>query len=505
MSSQLGITSRASNYADWYNELVQRAELADYSAVRGCMVIRPNGYAVWENMQRALDDMFKATGHQNAYFPLLIPKSFFEKEAEHVEGFAKECAVVTHHRLTANPNGKGLIADPTAELDEPLIIRPTSETVIWNTYAKWIQSYRDLPILINQWANVMRWEMRTRLFLRTAEFLWQEGHTAHATYDEAEEEALTILHKCYAKFAREWMAVPVLVGMKSENEKFAGADHTYCIEALTQDLRCIQAGTSHHLGQNFAKAFDVQFSDSDGQLKYVYATSWGVSTRLIGTLIMAHSDDKGFVCPPRLAPNQVVFVPLGRDEETREKTYGLSEKLSGLLRETHWLGAPIRTKIDKRDKETPGFKFNDWEMKGACIRVEIGPKDIEAGHVVIARRDTGEKVQVQVDQVVDAVVKLLGDFQDGMYARALAHREENTHRIDTWDAFKSHFEGEGGGGFVVAHWDGTTETEEAIADATKATIRCIPLEPLAPRDNEPGVCVYSGKPSAKRVVFAKAY
>lgn len=533
MSGNLGITSRAENYSEWYNELVLRAELADYSPVRGCMVIRPNGQALWENMQRALDDMFKATGHQNACFPLLIPKSFFEREAEHVEGFAKECAVVTHHRLKANPNGAGLIADPDAELEEPLVIRPTSETVIWSMYKKWIQSHRDLPILLNQWCNVMRWEMRTRLFLRTAEFFWQEGHTAHATYEEAEEEALLILHECYAKFAREWMAVPVLVGMKSENEKFAGADHTYCIEALTQDLRCIQAGTSHHLGQNFAKAFDVQFADADGQLKYVYATSWGVSTRLIGTLIMVHSDDKGFVCPPRLAPHQVVIVPLGRDDETREKTYACADKIAAVLRATQYSGSPIRVTIDKREKESPGFKFNDWELKGACLRLEIGPKDLEAGSAMCARRDTGEKAPIALSDLNREIPILLEAMQNNLYDRALAFREANTHRVDTWDEFVEALGGSearesGGsddsqptstrtaeppspltpnrtGGFILAHWDGTSETEEAISAATKATIRCIPLEPLSPGDDEPGVCVFSGKPSARRVVFAKAY
>jgi prolyl-tRNA synthetase len=504
MSSKDGLTSRSENYADWYNELVLRAQLADYSPVRGCMVIRPNGFAVWEHMQRALDDMFKATGHQNAYFPVLIPKSFFEKEAEHVEGFAKECAVVTHHRLKPNPDGEGLIADPDAALEEQLIIRPTSETVIWSMYKKWIQSYRDLPILLNQWANVMRWELRTRLFLRTAEFLWQEGHTAHATYEEAEAEALQMVH-VYRRFAEEWMAVPVLTGQKSDNEKFAGADHTYCIEALTQDLRCIQAGTSHHLGQNFAKAFDVTFTDSDGEIKHVYATSWGVSTRLIGTLIMVHSDDKGFVCPPRLAPHQVVFVPLGRDEETRSKTYGLSDQLAEELRGQSWNGMPIRVHVDKREKESPGYKFNDWELKGACLRVEIGPKDIENGQVTLARRDTGEKVQVSTVEAVSRILSELDAMQSNLFQRALAHREANTRRVETWDEFKAAFDGEGGGGFIVAHWDGTPETEEAIAQATKATIRCIPFDPLAPDDNEPGTCVYSGKPSARRVVFAKAY
>jgi prolyl-tRNA synthetase len=499
VSSQLGIPSRADNFSEWYNELVQKADLADYSAVRGCMVIKPHGYALWENMQQALDGMFKATGHQNAYFPLFIPKSFFEKEAEHVDGFAKECAVVTHHRLKANPEGAGLIADPDAKLEEPLIVRPTSETIIWNSYSKWIQSYRDLPILINQWANVVRWELRTRLFLRTAEFLWQEGHTAHATYDEAEAEALTIL-ECYRQFAEDWMAVPVLVGLKSEGEKFKGADHTYCIEALTQDRRAIQAGTSHHLGQNFAKAFDCKFQSSEGKLEYVYATSWGVSTRLIGTLIMAHSDDRGFVCPPRLAPIQAVIVPMGKDEETRKKTYPAARALADDLR-----AAGIRVKVDEREKESPGFKYNYWELRGVPVRIELGPRDLESGSVVLARRDGGDKLSVQIADAVSVISNHLEDMQRSLYAKALAFREQETRRVDTWNEFVAAFEGEGGAGFVVAHWDGTVETEDAIAAATKATIRCIPLQPLSPSDAEPGQCVYSGKPSAQRVVFAKAY
>lgn len=499
MAGNLGIPARADGYSDWYNELVVKAGLADDSDVRGCMVIKPHGYAIWELMQRALDDMFKETGHENAYFPLFIPKSFLEKEAEHVDGFAKECAVVTHHRLKANPNGAGLIPDPEAKLEEELIIRPTSETVIWNTYTKWIQSYRDLPILINQWANVVRWEMRTRKFLRTAEFLWQEGHTAHATYDEAEVEARTML-EVYRRFAEEWMAVPVLVGVKSEGEKFAGADHTYCIEALVQDLRAIQAGTSHHLGQNFAKAFGTQFQSAEGKLEYVYATSWGVSTRLVGTLIMTHSDDKGLVAPPRLAPVQVVFVPMGRDEETRGRTYGVSDQLASELRA---LG--VRVKVDKREKESPGFKYNDWELKGACFRVEVGPRDLDAGTVVLARRDTGEKVSVPLGELGAAVVAGLESMQRDLFDRALAAREANTHRVDTWEEFEARFAGEGGAGFVLAHWDGTSATEKAISDRTKATIRCIPLSPLAPSDAEPGRCVLTGAPSERRVVFAKAY
>ena len=500
MSSNLGITSRESNYSEWYNELVLRADLADYSAVRGCMVIKPHGYALWELMQRALDDMFKETGHVNAYFPLLIPRSFLEKEAEHVDGFAKECAVVTHHRLKANPAGPGLIPDPEAKLEEELIIRPTSETVIWNTYTKWIQSYRDLPLLINQWANVVRWEMRTRLFLRTAEFLWQEGHTAHATYEEAEAEALTILNECYFKFAEEWMAVPVLKGIKSKNETFPGADHTYCIEALTQDKRVIQAGTSHHLGQNFAKAFGTQFVDKDNTLKYVYATSWGVSTRLIGTLIMAHSDDKGLVCPPKLAPIQVVIVPMGRDEETRARTFGASDEIAAKLK-----AQGIRVKVDKREKESPGFKYNYWELRGVPVRVEVGPRDLDSGALPVSRRDSGEKVSVAVDDVVSTCVSLMSEIQQAIYDKALAFRNANTRRVDTWAEVEEAFSGEGGPGLIVAHWDGTAETEQIIADKTKATIRCIPLVALNPSDEEPGTCILTGKPSAKRVVFAKAY
>ncbi len=500
VSSNLGITSRETNYSEWYNELVLKADLADHSAVRGCMVIKPHGYALWELMQRALDDMFKATGHVNAYFPLFIPRSFMEKEAEHVEGFAKECAVVTHHRLKANPNGPGLIPDPDAKLEEELIVRPTSETVIWNTYSKWIQSYRDLPLLINQWANVVRWEMRTRLFLRTSEFLWQEGHTAHETYEEAEEEALTILNECYARFCEEWMATPVLKGIKSKNEQFPGADHTYCIEALTQDLRVIQAGTSHHLGQNFAKAFDTKFVDRDNTLKYVYATSWGVSTRLVGTLIMVHSDDKGFVCPPKLAPFQVVIVPMGRDEETRAKTVGASEEFAAQLK-----AKGIRVKVDKREKESPGFKYNYWELRGVPVRIELGPRDLDSGALPISRRDTGEKTTVALAEVVAHCEMLMTDIQSALLARATAFRDAKTKRVDTWAEFEAAFSGEGGAGFVVAHWDGTPETEELIAEKTKATIRCIPLEPLLPSDNEPGVCILTGKPSARRVVFGKAY
>lgn len=497
--SNLGITPRSENYADWYNDLVMKAQLADYSPVRGCMVIRPHGYAMWELMQRALDDMFKETGHVNACFPLLIPKSFLSREAAHVEGFAKECAIVTHYRLKNDPNGTGVVVDPEAKLEEELIIRPTSETIIWHSYKDWIQSYRDLPILINQWANVMRWERRTRLFLRTSEFFWQEGHTAHATYDEAEEEALTIL-EVYRRFAEEWMAVPVITGLKTENEKFAGADHSYCIEAMVQDLRAIQAGTSHHLGQNFAKAFDVKFQNAEGKEEFVWATSWGVSTRLIGTLIMTHSDDKGLILPPKLAPIQVVFVPMGRDEETREKTFAASDKLAEEMK-----SRGIRCKVDKREKESPGFKFNDWELRGVCVRVEIGPRDMEAGTCVLARRDTGEKVTVNLSDATASAVTILEKMHSVLFSRAQELRASNTKHVDDWSEFESIFEGEGGSGFVMAHWDGTKETEEAISEKTKATIRCIPLKPMCDRDSEAGKCILTGNPSKQRVVFAKAY
>jgi prolyl-tRNA synthetase len=498
--SKEGLTDPQVDFSAWYNELVVRADLADHSDVRGCMVIKPHGYAMWELMQRALDDSFKATGHVNAYFPLLIPKSFLSREASHVEGFAKECAVVTHYRLKNDPNGGGVIVDPEAKLEEELIIRPTSETVIWSTYSKWIQSYRDLPLLINQWCNVLRWEMRTRLFLRTAEFLWQEGHTAHATYDEAETEALTILNECYSKFAEEWMAVPVIKGVKSEGEKFAGADHTYTIEAMTLDRKAIQAGTSHHLGQNFGKAFDCKYVDRENKLQFVYGTSWGVSTRLIGTLIMAHSDAKGLVCPPRLAPIQVIIVPMGRDEETRTRTFGVSD---GFADELKALG--VRVKVDKREKESPGFKYNQWELRGVPVRIEVGPRDLDAETVVIARRDTGEKETVAVADAVARAAALQPVIQQAIFEKALAFRTENTKRVDTWEEFLTAFEGEGGAGFIVAHWDGTQETEDRISDATKATIRCIPLEPLIPSDAEPGLCVLTGKPSERRVVFARAY
>lgn len=488
--SKEGITSREENYSDWYNELVLRAELADYAPVRGCMLIRPNGYAIWELMQQALDEMFKDAGHVNAYFPLFIPESFMRKEAEHVEGFAPQCAVVTHG------GGK--------ELEEPLYVRPTSETIIWYAYKKWIQSYRDLPLLINQWANIVRWEMRTKLFLRTMEFLWQEGHTAHATYDDAEKEALTIL-EIYRRFSEDYMAVPVVTGVKTEAEKFKGAHHTYCIEAMTQDLRAVQAGTSHHLGQNFAKAFDVTFQSDEGKLEYVYATSWGVSTRLIGTLIMMHSDDKGLVVTPRLAPTQVVIIPMGRDEETRARTYPAADTLAAEVRATHWDGRKIRVKVDKREKESPGFKYNDWELKGACLRIELGPRDLDSNSCVLARRDTGVKSTVPLAEITARVEQELTSMQSGLYERAQDLRARNLIRLDTWDEFETHFAGDGGAGFVLAHWDGTTETEQAIADKTRATIRCIPLKPFDQRDLEAGKCVLTGKPSAQRVVFAKAY
>jgi prolyl-tRNA synthetase len=503
MSSKQGITSREADYSAWYNDIVEMAGLAEHSEVRGCMVIKPHGYAIWELMQRALDDMFKETGHENAYFPLLVPKSFLSKEAQHVDGFAKECAVVTHYRLMNDPNGGGVVVDPSAKLEEELIIRPTSETIIWNTYRGWIQSHRDLPIKINQWANVMRWERRTRLFLRTSEFLWQEGHTAHATWDEAEHEAATMLG-VYKTFAEDFIAVPVITGKKSEGEKFAGAEHTYCIEALVQDGRAIQAGTSHHLGQNFAKAFDVKFQAAEGGLQHVFATSWGVSTRLIGTLIMAHSDDKGLVIPPRLAPVQVVIVPIGRGDD-KDRVLAAADSLAADLKNAGWDNAKIRVKVDKREKESPGFKFNEWELKGACVRIELGPRDLDGGICVVSRRDVGEKVDVSLDNAVQYVQEQLSGMQKGLLETARVRREAATQRVDTWAEFLEVFKGEGGAGFVVAHWDGTQETEDAIAEATKATIRCIPIPPLDPADEEPGVCVYSGRPSERRVVFAKAY
>jgi prolyl-tRNA synthetase len=486
------LPKRSENYSEWYNEIVKRAGLAENSAVRGCMVIKPYGYAIWEKMQRALDDMFKATGHQNAYFPLFVPKSFLEKEEEHAEGFAKECAVVTHYRLKANPDGKGLVVDPNAKLEEELIIRPTSEAVIWNAYRNWIQSWRDLPLLINQWCNIVRWEMRTRLFLRTAEFLWQEGHTAHATEQEAIEETERMLG-VYATFAEEWIAMPVFRGLKSPNERFAGAIETYCIEALMQDGKALQAGTSHFLGQNFAKAFDVKFVNRENQLEYAWATSWGVSTRMIGGLIMAHSDDNGLVLPPKLAPIQVVIVPIYKSSEDLAK---ISERVGSIVGELRARG--ISVKYDDDDQQRSGWKFAEYELKGVPVRLGIGMRDLENGTVEVARRDTLSKESSPIYAIVDHVSLRLDEIQQNIYQRAMKFREDNTFRVDSWDEFKDQIEK---GGFILAHWDGTAETEEKIKDETKATIRCIPLDAPA----EDGKCVYTGKPSNKRVVFARAY
>ena len=486
------LPKRSENYSEWYNEIVKRADLAENSAVRGCMVIKPYGYAIWEKMQRALDDMFKATGHVNAYFPLFVPKSFLEKEEEHAEGFAKECAVVTHYRLKANPDGKGLIVDPNAKLEEELIIRPTSEAVIWNTYKSWIQSWRDLPLLINQWCNVVRWEMRTRLFLRTAEFLWQEGHTAHSSEQEAVEETERMLG-VYATFAEEWIAMPVIRGLKSPNERFAGAVETYCIEALMQDGKALQAGTSHFLGQNFAKSFDVKFVNKENQLEHAWATSWGVSTRMIGGLIMAHSDDNGLVLPPKLAPIQVVIVPIYKSPEDLAK---ISERVGSIVGELRSRG--ISVKYDDDDQQRSGWKFAEYELKGVPVRLGLGMRDLENGTIEVARRDTLSKESRPLEGVVDYVTLLLEEIQQNIYQKALKFRDENTFRVDTWDEFKEQIEK---GGFIFAHWDGTAETEEKIKDETKATIRCIPLD--APEEN--GKCVYSGAPSNKRVVFARAY
>lgn len=487
-----GLPKRSENYSEWYNEIVKRADLAENSPVRGCMIIKPYGFAIWEKMQRALDDMFKATGHQNAYFPLFVPKSFLEKEEEHAEGFAKECAVVTHYRLKADPNGKGLIVDPNAKLEEELIIRPTSETVIWNAYKNWIQSWRDLPILINQWANVVRWEMRTRLFLRTAEFLWQEGHTAHATEQEAIEETEQMLG-VYADFAENWMAMPVVQGLKTPSERFAGAVETYCIEALMQDGKALQSGTSHFLGQNFAKVFDVQFVNKENTLEYAWATSWGVSTRLMGALIMAHSDDNGLVLPPKLAPIQVVIVPIYKSPEDLAK---ISEKVEPIVAE--FKAAGISVKYDDDDKQRSGWKFAEYELRGVPVRLGLGMRDLENGTIEVARRDTLTKESQPIDGIVSRVRSLLDEIQQSIYDRALNFREENTFIIDTWEQFKDQIEK---GGFLMAHWDGTAETEAAIKDETKATIRCIPLNST----EESGKCVYSGKESNKRVVFARAY
>jgi len=484
------ITSRSENYSQWYLDIVKKAGLADNSAVRGCMVIKPTGFAIWENMKAQLDQMFKDTGHVNAYFPLFIPKSFLSKEADHVEGFAKECAVVTHHRLMNNPNGSGVVVDPSAKLEEELIVRPTSETIIWNTYKDWIQSYRDLPLLINQWANVVRWEMRTRPFLRTAEFLWQEGHTAHATEAEAIQEA-ELIHEVYARFAEDYMAMPVIKGRKTESERFAGAIDTYTIEALMQDGKALQAGTSHFLGQNFAKAFDVKYMTKENKENYVWASSWGVSTRLVGALIMTHSDDAGLVLPPKLAPTQVVIIPIPKPDDVLMEH---AERIAAGLK-----AKGIRVKIDKDDQKRPGFKFAQYEMEGVPIRLGIGKRDLEKNLIEVARRDTKEKQSIAIEGCEEYIAKLLDEIQDNLLAKAKAFRTEHTTAVDNFDDFKSIIEGKGG--FVKAHWDGTAETEDKIKELTKATIRCIPIE----EDNETGVCVFSGAPSKRRVVFAKAY
>jgi prolyl-tRNA synthetase len=487
------LTTRSEDYSKWYNDLVIKADLAENSAVRGCMVIKPYGFAIWEKMQAELDRMFKETGHQNAYFPIFIPKSYFSKEASHVDGFAKECAIVTHYRLKNAEDGSGIVVDPEAKLEEELIVRPTSETIIWDTYRKWVQSYRDLPLLINQWANVVRWEMRTRLFLRTTEFLWQEGHTAHATKDEAIAEAEQMMN-VYAKFMEEFMAVPIIKGLKTESERFAGALETYSIEALMQDGKALQAGTSHFLGQNFAKAFDVKFTDKEGKLDYVWATSWGVSTRLMGALIMTHSDDNGLVLPPNLAPDQVVIIPIYRNEEQLADASEVAEQLMTELRSNG-----IRVKFDNRDTYKPGWKFNEYEFKGVPVRVAIGPKDVENGTVEIARRDTLSKELVPKKNATDKIVALMTEIQENLYNRAVQYRAENTTVVSGYEEFKEVLDTKGG--FILAHWDGTNETEELIKNETKATIRCIPLDD----DNEPGSCMVTRKPSARKVLFAKAY
>lgn len=484
------ITPRSEDYSQWYLDIVRKARLADNSPVRGCMVIRPHGFAIWEKMRDALDGMFKETGHVNAYFPLFIPKSFLSKEAAHVEGFAKECAVVTHYRLKNDPDGKGVVVDPEAKLEEELIVRPTSETIIWNTYRDWIQSYRDLPLLINQWANVVRWEMRTRPFLRTAEFLWQEGHTAHASSEEAMEETLKILD-VYARFAEEYMAMPVIKGIKTPNERFAGADETFCIEALMQDGKALQAGTSHFLGQNFARAFDVFFLNKDNQQELVWATSWGVSTRLVGGLIMTHSDDDGLVLPPKLAPIQVVIVPIPKPVP---ELLEAANKIAAQLR-----AKGISVKLDDDDQNRPGFKFAEYEMIGVPVRLGLGQRDLDAGQVEVARRDTKEKSSVPLDTVADHVAQLLDDIQANLFNRAKAYRDAHITPVDTWAEFEDALENKGG--FVSAHWDGTTETEVEIKEKTKATIRCIPVG----NPEEPGACILTGKPSRQRVLFAKAY
>lgn len=486
------LTPRSENYAQWYNDLVIKAELAENSAVRGCMVIKPYGYAIWEKMQQHLDRMFKETGHVNAYFPLFIPKSFMSREAEHVEGFAKECAVVTHYRLKNDPKGNGVVVDPEAKLEEELIVRPTSETIIWSTYKNWIQSYRDLPLLINQWANVVRWEMRTRLFLRTAEFLWQEGHTAHATREEAEAEAKKML-EVYTEFAEKYMAMPVIKGVKSASERFAGAEETYTIEALMQDGKALQAGTSHFLGQNFAKAFDVQFTDQNGNRDYVWATSWGVSTRLIGALIMSHSDDNGLVLPPALAPIQVVMVPIYKNEEQLRR---IDEKADKIMQQLKALG--ISVKYDNADNKKPGWKFSEYELKGVPVRLAMGARDLENNTIEVARRDTLTKETVPYEGVVEHVKNLLDEIQQNIYQKAFDFRASQIREINSYDEFKEEIEK---GGFLLCHWDGTPETEELVKNETKATIRCIPFE----GDKTPGKCMVTGKPSAQRVIFARAY
>ncbi|MBP8945263.1 MAG: proline--tRNA ligase [Paludibacteraceae bacterium] len=486
------LISRSENYSQWYNDLVVKADLAENSAVRGCMVIKPYGYAIWEKIQSELDRRFKETGHVNAYFPLFIPKSFLSKEAEHFEGFAKECAVVTHHRLKTDPNRNGLIVDPDAKLEEELIVRPTSETIIWNTYKNWIHSYRDLPLLINQWANVVRWEMRTRLFLRTSEFLWQEGHTAHATEKEAIEEAQKIL-QLYTDFTEQFMSIPVIKGVKSANERFAGAVETFCIEAMMQDGKALQMGTSHFLGQNFAKAFDVTFVDNNNQLQYVWATSWGVSTRLMGALIMTHSDDNGLVLPPNLAPFQVIIVPIYKNEKQLADISFVADKIMADLKK-----AGISVKYDNDDTKKPGWKFAEYELKGVPIRLAMGPRDIENHTVEIARRDTLTKETISMENVVDEISQQLKDIQKNLYERALTFRNANMKEINSYKEFKEEIEK---GGFLLCHWDGTSETEEKIKEETKATIRCIPFD----LDKTPGKCMVTGKPSAQRVVFARAY
>ena len=488
------LTTREQDYSQWYNDLILKGDLADYSAVRGCMVIKPYGYALWENMQQTLDKMFKDTGHQNAYFPLFVPKYLFEAEEKNAEGFAKECAIVTHYRLKTDPNNKGkLMVDPEAKLEEELIVRPTSEAIIWNTYKTWIQSYRDLPILVNQWANVVRWEMRTRLFLRTAEFLWQEGHTAHATKEEAIAETEMILD-LYADFAENWMAVPVIKGVKTPNERFAGAEDTYCIEALMQDGKALQAGTSHFLGQNFAKAFDVKFSDKTNQLDYVWATSWGVSTRLIGGLVMTHSDDQGLVLPPKIAPLQVVIVPIYKGEEQKAL---IDAKVNDFIK--YFKAAGIRVKYDDSDNQRPGWKFAEYELKGVPVRIAIGARDLENNQVEIARRDTKEKTTVSMDGLTNTVSGLLEEIQTNLFDRAKKYRDEHITKVDTWEEFVQILDTKAG--FVSAHWDGSPETEEKIKEMTKATIRCIPLNNV----QEAGKCILTGNPSTQRVLFARAY